>query len=163
MYFQNFPQFLYDYDINGDRKVFLVSDITRNIRFRRDILANISVYDEYDIVDGETPEIIAEKYYGNAQYHWIVMLANNIHDVRSEWPMSTYQFELYMEDKYGDSKYAVHHYENANGHIVNSSEPFAAPISNMDYEQRINESKRRIKLVSPEIISTVLKNFRELI
>ena len=52
MYFKNFPKFLYDYDIKGERRAFVVTDITRNVRFRRDVLANISVYDEYDVKIG---------------------------------------------------------------------------------------------------------------
>ena len=68
MYFENFPKFAYDFDINGERKVLIVSDITRNVRFRKDILSNVTLYDEYDIKEGETPEIVAEKLYGNSQY-----------------------------------------------------------------------------------------------
>ena len=61
MYFKEFPKFQYDFAYGKDTKVSVVQDITRNIRFRRDVLANVSLYDEYDIIDGETPEIIAEK------------------------------------------------------------------------------------------------------
>jgi hypothetical protein len=74
MYFKDFPKFIYDfkYDDSAATKTSVVKDITRNIRFRKEILANITLYDEYDIVDGETPEIIAEKIYGNPEYHWII-------------------------------------------------------------------------------------------
>ena len=82
MYFNKFPSILYDFDIGSKTSVIQVKDITRNIRFRRDVLANITIYDEYDVLDGETPEIIAEKVYGNPQYHWIVMLINDVYDYR---------------------------------------------------------------------------------
>jgi hypothetical protein len=44
MYFEEFPNFLYDFDVNGKRKAMLMTDITRNVRFRRDILSNITVF-----------------------------------------------------------------------------------------------------------------------
>ena len=81
MYFKDFPSFYYDFKQNdGTTKSSIVKDITRNIRFRRDILANVTLYDRYDIRDGDTPEIIAEKVYGNAQYHWVIMLLNEKFD-----------------------------------------------------------------------------------
>ena len=78
MYFKDFPKFLYDfkYDNTDQTKMSVVRDITRNIRFRKEVLENYTLYDEYDIKDGETPEIIAEKIYGNPEYHWIIMLVN---------------------------------------------------------------------------------------
>ena len=56
MYFKEFPQFLYDFKYNDyETRTSIVKDITRNVRFRKEVLENISVYDTYDIVDGETP------------------------------------------------------------------------------------------------------------
>jgi hypothetical protein len=147
--------------IKKETKAFLMTDITRNIRFRRDILSNITVYDEYDIIDGETPEIIAEKVYGNAQYHWIVMLTNDIYDYTSDFPLTLLAFNQYMIDKYGDQADEVHHYEDELGYTVNSDAPSAVSVSNRQYEEKINESKRRIKLISKDLISVVLKNFKD--
>lgn len=151
------------YKLSTDTHAYLMTDITRNIRFRRDILANVTVYDEYDIVDGETPEIIAEKFYGNAQYHWIVMLANERYDYRADFPLQTVDLEIYITDKYGDQADAVHHYESASGHIVDSDFPGAVSVSNRQYEELLNEQKRRIKIISPAIINTVLKNYKDLL
>jgi len=142
-------------------KAVLLTDITRNIRFRRDILANVTVYDEYDIVEGETPEIVAEKVYGNALYHWVIMLVNERYDYLADWPMTTAALEQYVEDTYGVTKTNVHHYEDANGTIVPTNYPSAVPITNENYAEKINESKRRIKLISKELISTIMKNFKD--
>ena len=60
MYFDNFPSMLYPFKINGKVENKLIKDITQNVRLRKQILANVTLYDEYDIRDGETPEIIAE-------------------------------------------------------------------------------------------------------
>jgi len=163
MYFKDFPKFIYDFNMGGVDKTALITDITRSIRFRRDILANITLYDEYDIVDGETPEIVAEKIYGNAEYHWIIMLCNDKYDYLNDFPLSQYELEKHIQSKYSGAEYDPHHYENAAGYVVNSTEEGATSVSNYDYEVRLNESKRRIKIISPTLIDSVLKNFKELL
>lgn len=163
MYFQDFPKFLYEYDVNGSNKTFLVTDITRNIRVRRDILANVTVYDEYDIIDGETPEIIAEKIYGDAQYHWVIMLANERFDYLEDFPLDQPRLDAYIQDKYGNDADGVHHYVDANGFVVNQDAFGATSISNRQFEEDVNEQKRRIKIVSPQLLQTILKNFKDII
>jgi hypothetical protein len=147
--------------LDTETKAVLLTDITRNIRFRRDVLANITVYDFYDIVEGETPEIVAEKIYGNAMYHWIVMLVNERYDYLGDWPLTQANLDQYVIDKYGDNANDIHHYENANGITVSYDYPSAVPITNANYEAAVNESKRRIKLISKDLISTILKNYKD--
>lgn len=163
MYFKDFPEIIYDFNYGKVSKTSVLKDITRNVRFRMDVLANISLYEEYDIVDGETPEIIAEKKYGNPEYHWIVMLVNERYDPINDFPLPEPQLVRVIAAKYGDAVYHTHHYEDARGFIVNSDYPGAVPVSNDQYERVRNEEKRRIKLVSPSIISSILKNFKELL
>lgn len=164
MYFKDFPKFAYDFQINGKTKVLLITDITRNVRFRKEVLSNIELYDEYDIQEGETPEIIAEKVYGNANYHWIIMLVNERFDYIADFPMSYPQLQSYVQDKYGvGNEYATHHYENERGFVVDQYYVGAIPISNLQYEEKMNEQKRRIKLVSPQLIDRVLKQFKDIL
>jgi hypothetical protein len=163
MYFEDFPNFLYEYNIKGQNKSLVVTDITRNIRFRRDVLANVTVYDEYDIIDGETPEIIAEKIYGNAEYHWVVMLANNRFDYTYDFPMRIPVLEKFIEDKYGETADEIKYYIDANGFIVDSTASGAVSISHRQYEEKLNESKRRIKIVSPKLLDVILKNYKDII
>jgi hypothetical protein len=164
MYFEDFPKFAYDFEIAGEKKVILITDITRNVRFRKELLANIALWDEYDIVDDETPEIIAEKVYGNANYHWIIMLLNERFDYIADFPLSYPKLVRYVEDKYGvANKDSVHHYETAKGYVVNYDTPGATPVSNLQYEERINESKRRIKLITPAMVDKVIEQFGDLL
>ena len=163
MYFDQFPKFLYDFKYGNTTKTTVTTDITRNIRFRKELLENISLYDEYDIVDGETPEIIAEKIYGDPQYHWIIMLANQKHDYISDFPLTEFALEKHIVDAYGAQRYAIKHYVNAAGFVVNSTATGAVSVSNDSYERSLNESKRRIKIISPELITSVLTQFKELI
>jgi hypothetical protein len=164
MYFENFPKFAYDFDINGERKVLIVSDITRNVRFRKEILSNLTLYDEYDIKEGETPEIIAEKLYGNSQYHWIVMLVNGRYDYIKDFPLTYTALTQYITDKYGvGNESDIHHYENSMGYVVNSDDPDAESVSNTAYEEKLNESKRRIKVISPQLLEKIVQQFSDIL
>jgi len=156
MYFSKFPLLLYTLD---DGKTYqLTTDVFRRSNFISSVIQNIAFYDEYDIVDGETPEIIADKAYDNPSLHWIVMMANNIVDPILDWPMTQNQLIKYSEDKY-DNIYAIHHYEDDNGNIVNSG----FPVSNIQYEEALNEEKRRIKIVRKEIVPDIVDEFTKLI
>lgn len=114
MYFNNFPKIYYDFPVkeNQDNSLFILTDITNNVRIRKEVLENVTLYDEYDILDGETPEMIAEKIYGNAEYHWIIMLVNQRYDYLRDFPMSVNELYEYVDDTYGEEgKNDVHHYE----------------------------------------------------
>lgn len=106
MYFKGFPQFLYDFNYGNRVKTSIVTDITRNIRVRREILSNITLFDEYDIIDGETPEIISEKFYGTPEYHWVVMLCNGKYDYRSDFPMPESVLAKHISDVYNPKLYS---------------------------------------------------------
>ena len=64
MYFSKIPNVYAPYTIGGVEQYIQIKDITVNVRFVAEFLSNITVYDLYDIRDGETPEILAENFYG---------------------------------------------------------------------------------------------------
>lgn len=161
MYFENFPHIYYDFEINGVTQLKVVKDITQNVRVRKAVLENVTLYDEYDIRDGETPEIIAAKVYGSPTYHWVIMLCNQRFDYLKDFPMSQRVLEEYVADTY-ENPYGTHHYE-LDGIVVDSGTPEAYAVSNYEYEDRLNESKRRIKLISPDLLSSILLQFKDLI
>ena len=147
-----------------NRKTMLMTDITHNVRFRKEILQNISLYDKYDIKDGETPEIIAEKIYGSPNYHWVIMLANQRYNYVDDWPLSTHNLEEHITNIYGSgNEYNTHHYVNNAGYIVSEDDSEAYPVSNYQYESDLNETKRRINLITKELLNTILKNYKDLI
>jgi hypothetical protein len=164
MYFKEFPTFLYDFDINNKTEYRNVKDITQNVRLRKEILSNVTVYDEYDIMDGETPEIISEKIYGTPLYHWVIMICNERYNYVDDFPLNQYQLDKHVTNKYGvGNEYDIHHYIDHDGNIVDSTNPEATSVSNYDHEIQLNESKRRIKLISPTLLNNILKNFKDLI
>jgi len=64
------------------------------------ILKDPLLYYTYDIQEGDTPEIIAHKYYGDSYRYWIVLFANELLDPQWDWPMTSMVFEQYLADKY---------------------------------------------------------------
>lgn len=166
MYFKEFPRIIYEYgfDSKGNPLNTVVADITQNVRLKKEILANITLFDEYDMKEGETPEIVAEKFYGDPNYHWVVMLSNERFDYVNDFPLTHKTLLKYVEDKYGaGNEYATHHYENQKGFVVDSDYPSAYPVSNLEYEERINESKRRIKIISSDLLSRIIQQFKDIV
>jgi hypothetical protein len=160
-YFNNFPQMLYNFPIGGSDKVVVVRDITANVRIIKSVLENITLYDEYDIVDGESPEIVSNKVYETSEYHWVLMIVNQRFDYLADWPMTYDRLVQYCIDKYGDTT-SIHHYEDTEFNVVNSDYPSAIPIDNITYEGRINESKRRIKIISKSLIQQITNELKTL-
>jgi len=161
MYFQDFGKLLYKYNINGKDEYKVMTDITKNVRVRKEVLSNITLFDTYIMVDGDTPESIAERVYGKADYHWAILLANDRYDYITDFPVMESSMAKVILDKYGiDHINDIHHYEaNLNGKtfIVDSNVVGSSPITNSDYEYAVNESKRPIKIISPKIINQVAR------
>lgn len=175
MYFSQFEQGYYD--LKGDGKEKLVTDLMTRVKVREKIIDEASLYDNYDVPSGERPEDTAFKHFGSAQYHWVILMTNNITDAFYEWPMSEQNFEAFLKDKYTNPD-AIHHYETtqssgktkANGPEdysylieVNSDAAGAQSVSNRQYEQRIQDSRRQIQLLSPSYLNTFLEEFNELV
>jgi hypothetical protein len=167
MYFGEFPSILYQFNIKGKNVLKVVRDITLNVRPLEDILNNIELYNDYDIEDGDTPEVISEKIYGTPFYHWIIMLVNEKYDYTEDYPLSNDKLSTFVTQKYGSgNEYAIHslygrpHYEYL-GKVVDSNIPGAAAISNFDYEFRLNEAKRRIRVVAPVYINKFSNDLTE--
>lgn len=162
MYFKNIPNIYYEFEIDDKLVLKIVKDITLNVRFRKTILEQITLFDTYDLKEGDTPHVVAAKYYSNPEYHWIVMLCNLKYDWVNDFPLTYREFESMLSDKYVNPE-ATHHYVDANGYVVDSAQPGATPVSNREYEDQLNESKRRIKLISPKLLSQILSQFKDIV
>ena len=97
MYFKALPKMFYPYTRNGKVTRTVVPDIFRRVQLDRFFKFKQSLLSYY-IGDGEAPEMVAHKIYGNTTYHWIVLIANDIIDVSREWPLSNEQLSLYCDD-----------------------------------------------------------------
>lgn len=228
-YFTKFPKAAYTLD--NYRSAQVTPDIFKRVKFSIDLVNNFAAYDEYDVQDGETPEIVADLFYNDPTLHWVILHANEVVDPRFEWPLSQYNLLQFVEGKYGNAS-AIHHYEDTTGNVTNgnviitsaaafgsfgvdsvitnatntgtavvTSKPnvnalvvlttnggFRAgdtialstnasitanitatsaisgtAVTNYQYEDKINESRRRIKILKAEVVGDVINEFESTI
>ncbi len=96
---------IYDMKNNGNFK--LLPDILRRVKLRSAVAAGQMIFDKYDVQDGDRPEDIAYKWFGDAEFHWVILMTNNITDRFYQWPLTQAQIHEYIEDKYADPD-AIH-------------------------------------------------------
>ena len=169
MYFKEFPTIPYDAEGNGKFKD--VKNLLRRVGIRAKVKANTSLYDTYDVKNGETPESIAHKLYGDSELHWVILLLNDVTDRFHDWPMSEAQFIKFVNDKY-DNVDAIHHYEipqssgdtskKINIGTSNTDYPTATAITNFEHEQEQQDKKRKIKLLDPSFVPSFVGEFKSI-
>ena len=176
-YFSRFPMMIYD--VKGNDNYKLLPDILRRVKQRAGIKAGQFIFDSYDVMNGEKPEDIAYKWFGDAQLHWIILMTNNVTDRFYQWPMTQPQFAEFLTDKYGaGNEDSAHHYEvtqdsgrtsgqgpNDYSHKVevNSDTDNATTITNREYEERQQDKYRSIRLLNQRYVSDFISEFDNLI
>ena len=113
-YFERFPNMIYDMKNDGNYK--LLPDILRRVKQRNAIASGQFIFDTYDVKNGEKPEDIAYKWFGDAQLHWVILMTNN-----------------------------------------------AVSVSFREYEERLQDKYRSIKLLNQRFLSDFLEEFNKLI
>jgi len=166
------------YDVKGDKVRKLLPNILRRIKLRATIKSGGMIFDRYDVKEGEKPEDVAYKWFGDAELHWVILMTNNITDRYYGWPMNSVQFAEFLADKYGDNTDAVHHYEipRDSGRTtgkgpsdysylveVNSDTDNATSISNRQFEEREQDKKRQIQLLDKALLGNFITEFDRLI
>ena len=176
MYFDSFPVIIYDSVGNGTYKD--VTNILRRVAMRSKVKQNTLIYDTYDVREGETPEMIADKLYNDIELHWVILIVNDITDRYHQWPMSTPQFLAFINDKY-DNVDDVHHYEipQSSGDTKTKIEVYqnsalytgdtdfyssASIVTNFEYEENQQDEKRKIRLLDPSYIDQFVTEFKAL-
>ena len=175
-YFNEFP--VIDYNLSGENgNTKKVTDIFRRVKVRSKIANNLALFDKIDVPEGDNPEDIAYKAYGDADYFWVVTLVNNIVNRYYDWPLDQFSFQQYIKDKYTNPD-AIHHYEitqssgkqSGEGPAdyshkleVNSTHPGAQSVSNRQYEEREQDKKRQIRVLSPQYLGAFEEEFTQLI
>tara|TARA_B100000287_G_C20561292_1_gene752574 strand:- start:313 stop:930 length:618 start_codon:yes stop_codon:yes gene_type:complete len=168
----------------------LITDITMRTRLRKFVKDDLINYYPYIVPDGQRPDNIANEYYGSIKYTWIVFLSNNIFDPQFEWPMSSEALRKFIISKYGsldNSIKTIHHYEEiiqphseADGdnpeilertievdekeyrRLVQLGTDRGKLVTNYQYEQDLNDSKKNIQLIENIYVEDILTNAREL-
>jgi hypothetical protein len=216
-YFNYFPKTVYSTDTKSNA-LDTVTNLIARFSFEQNLKENSSVFYFYDIKDGDSPEIIARKFYENVERHWIVLLFNDIVDPQFDWPLESRTLNEYIDRKYSSPEYAdtantsvsglswakslsnVHSYYKVitettfdkttvqkleidsltyanntlmqNGtnqnYLLGDNTSVNIKItketkSYYDYELEENEKKRKIKLLKPEFVSAVEKEFKRVV
>jgi hypothetical protein len=166
MYFQKFPT--YEYDLQDNDKRTLITDLVRRVNLRSNVKANTLIFDNYNVQDGETPDIVASKYYGNSMYHWVIVTINNIKS-QYDWPLDQVALSQYVNDKYSNPDGTHHHEISASSGdttkklIVSSDTTGAVAVTNYEYEQTLNDDKRNIRLLDRAYVAQFQEEFEKLI
>ena len=161
-------------------------------KIREDLFQDLTVFEKYSIIGDDRPDNVANEIYGDPTLDWVVLLSNNIVNIYNEWPLSQQAFEAYVLDKYKTLAKLdeVHHYESnevkdssgviifPKGVRVSAAQsvsyfeplsdeqvtvnPVSKAITNYQYEQSVNDKKRRIFLIKPIYLNVVFDDLEEM-
>ena len=167
MYFNQFPTI--EYDVTGNGTKTTIKDLLLRVKVRDYVKNNRSWFAKYIVEQDETPDMVAFKVYGRTTYHWIVLLFNQITNPYYGWPLKNRDFYAFINDKYSNPS-AVHHYEipqesgNTNIKIkVESDVAGAVAVTNQEFEDEIQKTKREIRILKPEYVGRFRTEFETLI
>lgn len=182
-YFQSFPIATYHTSevVNGRTQRFIRSVPNMTLQFQ--VQYQNGSYTWYTIQDRDRPDTVAAQWYGSSQYTWVVLLSNGMKDIY-DWPMSTLQFYDYMNEKY-ETAVGLN-----DGVAASRVTPYAYlwcdPVSNeelvvdevfyntepsglrriqylYEYEDELNNQRRRIKQLSVETFRSFVLQFQQLV
>lgn len=178
-YFSYFPTV--QHDLTNIGQTVDLTNIIRRFKVKSSLLADTRAYNEYSIQAGERPDIVADKFYDDPSYAWLILLFNEIDDPIFGWPLFNKEFDDFIVGKYGSipsAKGTVHEYRKVltkksvkfDGTIIRKrtvtidlttyntlSESVRESISKYDYEEELNDEKSEIKILKPRYVSEVRK------
>ena len=193
-YFSQIPDFDYVSRL-PDAKIsdyITVKNFFKRGKLREDIFQDVSIFTKYQIKGDDRPDNVAYDFYGDSTLDWLVLTCNNIINVYDEWPMTQFNLENYLLEKYGtyENINATHHYEttevkNAAGVVVlpaglevdsNYSITFydertegmttvsspVTEVTNYMYEQKLQDDRRNIFVLKPRFLNVVKDDFEEM-
>ena len=193
-YFSQLPDFQYVSRLPDSRisDYIPVKNLFMRGKLREDIFQEASVFTKYKIKGDDRPDNVAFEVYGDANLDWLVLTCNNILNVYNEWPMTQFNFENYLLEKYGtyENINATHHFEttevkNTSGVVIlpaglevdsNYSLTFfdkkikgmttvnspVVEVTNYLYEQRLQDDRRNIFLLKRRLLNVVKDDLEEM-
>jgi hypothetical protein len=81
-------------------------NLTRRITVEEKLKLNPSLYHKYTVREGERADLLADSYYEDSYYSWLIYLNNGIVDPYYGWYMDNYDFNNYIVKKYGSVEQA---------------------------------------------------------
>lgn len=190
-YFSNFPNI--DYAIESDHAGNLtqleIKDYFHLLRVREDIFTEDTLYNKYYVVNGERPDQVSYKKYGDERYYWLILQTNDIVDYYNQWPLSSVEFENFVVKKYGsfEGAHETHHYEtvetlDSDGNLMlprgiqvhkdysfeyrisrdddDTKKSYPREVTNWEYEHELNEEKANISIIREEYIPDIMRDIK---
>ena len=169
-----------------------VKNFFKKGKIREDLFQDLTVFEKYNIKGDDRPDNVAFEVYEDSTLDWVVLLANNIVNLYDEWPLPQVSFEKYILDKYGSLEKLdeIHHYESnevkdtqgvvifPKGVRVSAAQsvsyhepmtdeqitvnPISRAVTNYQYEEDVNNKKRRIFLIKPIYLNVVFDDMEEM-
>jgi len=191
MYFSILPNIQYDekpisYPFSESDFV-VAKNFFRRYKINDDIFSTVTLFKKYSIPDGERPDALAQKAYGNPFYDWVILLTNNLVNAQYDWPKSNYEVYKIGESEYDDPYSEIHHYEvketighynagvrvdetffngthklNINGTVTTKNgNEICSPVTVAEWLQDENEKLREIYLLKPRYLQGFVDDFRK--
>ena len=220
-YFRELPSILYQSPLStrsSSDEYVEVKNLFRRVKLRDDLKGSITHLTNYYIRDGFRPDQVAEAIYGDPRFDWVILVTNNITNIRDQWPLNHFDFQNYLLEKYeSEENYTkIHHYitemaldsrkrvvvpeglrvdsnfnsqfidqnigvevnygggtlnelstvdesgtvKDASGNVVTHDNILA--VTNYEYEEDLNDSKRRIRILKEDYLNVVISDLRRI-
>lgn len=176
-YFDNFPVIKYKLPLDGYQRNII--DVTKRFNPILEVMKKATLFYDFTVKDGQTPEIVSDLFYDDMQYHWIIMMFNSVFDNNFDWPKTEDEFFSYIIENYQTESYAKNTVKNyyhiiqketvyfgstikerkniVDLSIYNTLDAFERKIEYIwDYEFELNEKRRRIKILDQNYISKIM-------
>lgn len=101
-FFSKFPNI--QYDISGKGNYVTLTDISRTVDINNLNEDKVSYYTYYNIQNGDRPDIISQKLYGNPNYYWTFFILNDQlkTGISNSWPLASADLENMISDEYDE-------------------------------------------------------------
>ena len=188
-YFRELPNFQYQspfIDSLSSTEYVTVKNIFRRMTLRDDLKNIFTVFNKYEIKEGDRPDTVAEEVYGKSDLDWVVLISAGIVNVRNEWPLSSRDLYNYVVEKYGTEKDFIHHYESkeikdsqgrliiSEGNVVDSdfsityfddgryvTKSEVKGVTNYEFESKENFKKSNIFILRRIYLQQVLSDIKK--
>ncbi len=154
-------------------------NLFRRIKLSDNAFSSPYVFNKYIIQEGDRPDTVAYKYYGDSSLDWLVIFGAAIINQRTDWPLTSDELYEFASKKYGNDLTAIREYRTRQvkdsdgriilpaGYVVNQDFTIPNPdnptstlnpvqgITNWEYETEQNEKKKEINLVKPSFVPSI--------
>lgn len=114
-YFRELPDIEYQSNLLhkiSSKEFVRVKNLFRRVKILDSVQSRTTFFAKYVILEGDRPDTVAENFYGSSDLDWVVVLTAGITNIRDQWPLSNYNLNKYVQNKYSiQNMNDIHHYE----------------------------------------------------